>query len=89
MRVTTLSNASQKANALAKEAAAQGYEAAANALEGRDPRLEAALKRAADPNVGMPKRVIDDGIDPVEDAPRNMVGSGTRTATGYERGLGR
>ena len=41
---------------------------------------QAMLERAADPNTGMPKRVHDDGIDAVEDAPRNSFGTGGRTA---------
>lgn len=70
----------KEARRLAGLAAAQGYEAATNALEGRDPRHEAVLQRAADPNTGMPKRVADDGIDVVEATPRNQPGTGNRTA---------
>lgn len=74
---------------LAEAAAAKGYAAAANAIAGQDPRLEETMKRAADPNTGMPKRVSDDGIDVVEPVARNMVGTGTRSAYGYDRGIGR
>ena len=65
------------------------YLKAANAIAGQDPRLEETMKRAADPNTGMPKRVSDDGIDVVEPVARNMVGTGTRSAYGYDRGIGR
>lgn len=70
----------KEARRLAGLSAAQGYEAASNALEGRDPRHEAVLDRAADPNTGIPKRVVDDGIDVVESAARNKPGTGNRTA---------
>jgi len=66
----------EKAHRWAQLAAEQGYAAALNGLEGIDPRYEELMERAADPNVGLPKRVGGDGIDTVEEVARNVPGHG-------------